>query len=71
MDRKLTFRKLMQTVREALRGDHADYTTGPLTDAIILLAVPMVVEMLIGRCLPSSTSSGCRGWGETPSPRSA
>lgn len=47
MDRKLTFRKLMQTVREALRGDHADYTTGPLTDAIILLAVPMVVEMLM------------------------
>lgn len=47
MDRQFSFRKLWQTIREALRGDHADYTTGPLTDAIVLLAVPMVVEMLM------------------------
>lgn len=47
VDQEFSFRKLWQTVREALRGDHADYTKGPLTDAIILLAVPMVVEMLM------------------------
>lgn len=47
MDSEFSFRKLRQTVREALRGDHADYTTGPLTDAIVLLSVPMVVEMLM------------------------
>jgi putative MATE family efflux protein len=34
-------------VREALRGLHQDYTTGNLTRAIFLLAVPMVLEMLM------------------------
>jgi putative MATE family efflux protein len=34
-------------VREALRGSHQDYTTGDLTRAIFLLAVPMVLEMLM------------------------
>lgn len=43
----LNLRKLARTISEALRGDHADYTKGPLTDAIILLAVPMVIEMLM------------------------
>jgi len=47
MGKSLHLRKLARTVAEALRGDHADYTTGPLTDAIILLAVPMVIEMLM------------------------
>jgi len=43
----IRLRKLARTISEALRGDHADYTTGPLTDAIVLLAVPMVIEMLM------------------------
>jgi putative MATE family efflux protein len=34
-------------MREALRGSHQDYTTGSLTRAIFLLAVPMVLEMLM------------------------
>lgn len=34
-------------VREALHGSHHDYTTGSLTRAIFLLAVPMVLEMLM------------------------
>ncbi|HEX8695414.1 MAG TPA: MATE family efflux transporter [Longimicrobium sp.] len=35
-----------RSVREALRGSaHHDYTTGPLGHAILLLAVPMVLEM--------------------------
>jgi len=35
------------SVREALRGSHQDYTTGSITRAIFLLAVPMVLETLM------------------------
>jgi putative MATE family efflux protein len=34
-------------IRLALRGGHADFTTVPINRAIILLAVPMVMEMLM------------------------
>jgi putative MATE family efflux protein len=33
------------TVREALRGSHGDYTDGDIGRAIVLLAVPMVLEL--------------------------
>ena len=33
------------TVREAMRGTQVDYTTAPVGRAVILLAVPMVIEM--------------------------
>jgi putative MATE family efflux protein len=35
------------TVREALRGSQHDYTSGPLGRAIVLLAIPMVAEMIM------------------------
>src|SRR5437660_6939583 len=38
---------LWSSVREALRGSHQDYTTGNLNRAILLLAVPMVLEMVL------------------------
>jgi putative MATE family efflux protein len=38
---------LWLSVREALRGSHQDYTTGNLNRAILLLAVPMVLEMVL------------------------
>src|SRR5271156_4016286 len=38
---------LWQSVREALRGSHQDYTAGNLSRAILLLAIPMVLEMVL------------------------
>jgi len=35
------------TLREAVRGSHLDYTTAPIGRAVILLAVPMVLEMMM------------------------
>src|SRR5712672_1284435 len=35
------------SVREALRGSHRDFTTGSLNRAILLLAIPMVLEMVL------------------------
>jgi putative MATE family efflux protein len=36
---------MLSTLREALRGTQIDYTTAPVGRAVIMLAVPMVVEM--------------------------
>jgi putative MATE family efflux protein len=38
---------LWATVHEAIRGSHQDYTEAPVGRAVILLAVPMVLEMLM------------------------
>jgi putative MATE family efflux protein len=40
-------RSLWSSVREALRGSHQDYTKGNLNRAILLLAIPMVLEMVL------------------------
>src|ERR1035438_6332786 len=36
-----------QSIREALRGSHQDFTKGSLNRAILLLAIPMVLEMVL------------------------
>ena len=36
---------LLKTIREAIRGEGIDATKGPLGRAIVLLAIPMVLEM--------------------------
>ena len=38
---------LWSSVREAVRGSHQDFTTGSLNRAILLLAIPMVLEMVL------------------------
>ncbi len=38
---------LWKSLREAIRGSHQDFTTGNLNRAILLLAVPMVLEMVL------------------------
>jgi putative MATE family efflux protein len=40
-------RSLWNSLWEAIRGSHQDYTTGNLNRAILLLAVPMVLEMVL------------------------
>src|SRR6266849_3394796 len=39
--------KLWSSIRESLRGSHQDFTTGDLNRAILLLAIPMVLEMVL------------------------
>src|SRR5260221_1552230 len=38
---------LWNSVREAVRGSHQDFTKGSLNRAILLLAIPMVLEMVL------------------------
>jgi putative MATE family efflux protein len=38
---------IWSSIREALRGTHQDFTTGSLNRAILLLAIPMVLEMVL------------------------
>src|SRR3981081_4622846 len=38
---------ILRTVLQSLRGESRDYTSGKLGRAVILLAVPMVLEMLM------------------------
>ena len=40
-------RSLWSSLVEAVRGSHQDYTDGSLNSAILLLAVPMVLEMVL------------------------
>src|ERR1700757_4154849 len=40
-------RSLWSSLVEAVRGSHQDYTSGDLNRAILLLAVPMVLEMVL------------------------
>src|SRR5690349_10280041 len=38
---------IWSSIQEALRGSHQDFTTGSLNRAILLLAIPMVLEMVL------------------------
>jgi len=38
---------IWSSIREALRGSHQDFTKGSLNRAILLLAIPMILEMVL------------------------
>src|SRR3982750_3723185 len=38
---------LWASILESLRGSHRDYTVGPIGRSIVLLAIPMVLEMIM------------------------
>jgi MATE family, multidrug efflux pump len=38
---------LWATIRESLAGSHREYTDGPIGRAVLLLAIPMVLELLL------------------------
>src|SRR6187549_864423 len=38
---------LWDAIRESLRGSHRDYTAGSVSRSILLLAIPMVLEMIM------------------------
>src|SRR5690242_17693594 len=38
---------LWSSIREAIRGSHQDFTSGSLNRAILLLAIPMILEMVL------------------------
>jgi putative MATE family efflux protein len=42
-----TLGRITRDVRDALRGQQHDYTAGPIGQAIFLLAIPMVLEMVM------------------------
>ncbi|MBN1926325.1 MAG: MATE family efflux transporter [Prolixibacteraceae bacterium] len=47
MTHKYTFKNIFIEIKDALKGEERDYTTGSLKRAVFLLSVPMVLEMLM------------------------
>jgi MATE family, multidrug efflux pump len=47
LPRRRSASRIWATVREAVRGSHQDFTEGPIGRAILLLAIPMVMEMMM------------------------
>ncbi|HEX8332721.1 MAG TPA: MATE family efflux transporter, partial [Segetibacter sp.] len=39
------FEKIFSTIKQSLNGEEQDYTTGSIRRAVILLAIPMMLEM--------------------------
>lgn len=42
---EVCIRKLFRTIKQSLKGEHHDYTQGNISEAVILLAIPMILEL--------------------------
>lgn len=40
-----SFKRIVNIVRQSLNGEEQDYTTGSIPRAIVLLAIPMILEL--------------------------
>src|SRR6187549_1633053 len=47
MMKEMTWKRFIKLLRQALRGDEYDYTSGSMKLAVFLLAVPMMLEMCL------------------------
>jgi len=43
----MTLKEIYELTKKAIRGDEMDYTTGDINKALILLAIPMILEMVM------------------------
>src|SRR5262245_1320932 len=41
----MSLKKIYTTIKFALKGEHHDYTHGNISQAVILLAIPMILEL--------------------------
>lgn len=42
-----SFQKLVSVIKQSLRGEQVDYTTGSIRLSVVLLAIPMMLEMMM------------------------
>ena len=63
-----TPRSVWSTLREAVRGSSIDYTTAPVGRAILMLAVPMIMEMAMESIFVLADVFWWRSSAPTPSP---
>src|SRR5262245_43313541 len=42
---QITLSKIVAAVKQSLRGEEHDYTTGSIPKAVFLLAIPMILEL--------------------------
>ena len=45
----ITIRSIFSIIKEAIRGEQQDYTAGSMRKAIVLLAIPMILELASGK----------------------
>jgi hypothetical protein len=57
---------LWSSIGEALRGSHQDFTAGDLNRSILLLAIPMVLEMVLESLFAVVDVFWVGGWAQMP-----